>query len=257
MKCEKCGFISRKDFYRCPYCGNLNEEQLDGLRTRVNLGHDFSVRVRTIIIAAIVNLFLLSIFADWYFSFKYGITLWSFIVLFGSLTIMDIATAKKKSIITAIEKLDFFILCALLLSCGFFRIKGVFDLNMYFPSIVIPAFIVLGAILSTVFLFVRRKSRVRPIWTEMLLAFHLTIAIIIFVFFLVNKYCVENATSYIPFKYMQLDWNGGEKTTLYKISEALVFSSFGLALITLINYNIVFVAYVYRKVKNLYGGERD
>lgn len=258
MKCEKCGFISRKDFYRCPYCGNLNEEQLDGLRTRVNIGHDFSVRVRTIIVASVVNLFLLSIFVDWYFNFAYSITLWSFMVLFGSLTIMDIATTKKKSVITAIEKIDFFLLCTMLISCGMFRIKGVFDLNMYFPTIILPAFLLLATLISTIFLFIRRRSKVRPIWTELLLAFHLIIAIIIFTFFLINKYCIEGGASYIPFHYMQLDWSGsGPKTPLYLISEALIFACFGMSLITLINFNVVFVAYIYRKVKNLYGGERD
>jgi hypothetical protein len=57
---------------------------------------------------------------------------------------------------------------------------------------------------------------------------------------------------------MQLDWSGsGAKTPLYLLSEALIFACFGMSLITLINFNVVFVAYIYRKVKNLYGGEGD
>lgn len=257
MKCENCGFISTKDFYRCPYCGHIHEDQTEGLRTRVSFGHDYSVQIRTIIIALVINLFLVSIFVDWYFNFAYSITLWSFIVHFGSLTILDIATTKKKSLITAIEKVDFFLLCTLLLSCGLLRIEGVFDLRAYVPSIMIPAFLIVATIICTTFLFLRKRSKVRPIWTELLLAFHLTIAIVTFVFFLVNKYCVEAGIANAPFRFMQLDMVAGSKTPLYTLSEILIFTSFGLSMVTLINFNIVFVAYIYRKVKNLYGGQGD
>ena len=40
-------------------------------------------------------------------------------------------------------------------------------------------------------------------------------------------------------------------------SEILIFGSFGLSLIYLVNYNIVLVGSILRKVKRIYGGERD
>ena len=100
MKCSKCGFISRRDFYRCPYCGHTNEEEFEGIRKRINLGHDFSAQIRTIIIVFVVNLFLLSVLLDWYFNFQYAICLWSYFVLFGSLVVMDAVSSKKGSLIT-------------------------------------------------------------------------------------------------------------------------------------------------------------
>lgn len=257
MKCPKCGFISNKDFFRCPYCGTVSEESSDGIRTRINIGNDFSIQIRTILILLAFNLFFLSILLDWYFDFAYSITLWSFFVLFGSLLIVDISTSKKKNIIISMQKFFAFVLVFLMLGCGLFQIRGVFDFRMYFPSLILPAFLIISMTLSTVMFFVRKKARVRPIWTETFFALYLTIAIILFVFFLVNKYCVANGVTNPPFRYMQLDMVDGNRTTLYTISEILIFASFGLSLITLTNFNIILIGFIYRKVKKIYGGERD
>ena len=257
MKCPNCGFISKKDFFRCPYCGRIHEEDKEGIRTRINFGSEYSIQIRTIIIILVINLFLASLLLDWYFDFAYSISLWSFFVLFGSLTIVDITTRKKPSLITSLEKIFFFFLAFLLLSCGMFQIRGVFDFRMYFPSIILPAYLVVSMVVSTVFFFAKEKSKLRPIWTEVLFAFYLTIAIILFVFFLVNKYCIMNGVEKIPFPYLQLDSVNGSRTPLYTASEVLIFAGFGLSLINLINFNIILVGFIFRKVKSLYGGERD
>ena len=257
MKCPKCGFISNKDFFRCPYCGCVNEEDREGIRRRINIGSEFSIQIRTILILLVVNLFFASILIDWYFDFAYSITLWAFFLLFGSLIIVDVSTSKKKNLIISMQKFFFFFLIFLMLACGLFQIKGVFDLRMYFPSIILPAFLILSMTLSTVMFFARKKARVRPIWTESFFAFNLTVAIILFVFFLVNKYCVAGGMANPPFRYMQLDMVDGNRTTLYTISEILIFTSFGLSLITLTNFNIILAGFIYRKVKKIYGGERD
>ena len=255
MKCSKCGFISNRDFYRCPYCGHTNEADFEGIRTRVNLGHNFSAQIRTIVIVFVVNLFLLSLLLDWYFDFKYAISLWSYFILFGSLTIVDIASNKKSSIITSLEKMDLFLLGYLLLACGLCAINGVFDAREFFPALIIPGYLILTAIVSTFVVFLR-KSKMRPIFTEVIFILHFIIATILFIFLLVNKYCIQNGVT-APFTFLTFADVGNGKNVLCKISEISIFTAFGLSLIYLVNYNIVLAGSIFRKVKRIYGGERD
>ena len=256
MKCSKCGFISNRDFYRCPYCGHTNEEDFEGIRTRVNLGHNFSAQIRTIVIVFVVNLFLLSLLLDWYFDFNYAISLWSYFILFGSLTVVDIVSNKKSSIITSLEKMDLFLLGYLLMACGLCTIKGVFDARAYFPALIIPGYLILTAIVSTFVIFLR-KSKMRPIFTELIFVLHFIIATILFIFLLINKYCIQNGVA-APFVFLTFnDLNASTQNALTKISEISIFVAFGLSLIYLVNYNIVLAGSIFRKVKRIYGGERD
>ncbi len=251
MKCSKCGFISRRDFYRCPYCGYTNEEEFEGIRKRINLGHDFSAQIRTIIIVFVVNLFLLSVLLDWYFQFKYAICLWSYFVLFGSLVVMDAVSSKKGSLITSLEKMDLFLLGYLLLACGLCKINGVFDARAYFTSLIIPGYLILTAIISTFVVFLR-KSKMRPIFTEIIFVLHFIMATILFIFLLINKYAPT-----APFKFLLFEDTGSAQGPLCLASEILIFGAFGLSVIYLVNYNIVLVGSIFRKVKRIYGGERD
>lgn len=259
MKCSKCGFISNRDFYRCPYCGHTNEEDFEGIRTRVNFGHNMSAQIRTIVIIFVVNLFVLSFLVDWYLDFKYAISLWSFFILFGSLTVVDICSSKKGSLITSLEKLDVFLLCYLLLACGLCKIqtdKGVlFDARAYFPALIIPSFLIISCIVSTFVIFFR-KSKMRPLFTELLFIFHFAVATILFAFMLTDKYCIMNHVA-VPFKWLLLDSVNGEKTPSFLLSQILIFTSFGFSLVYLVNFNIVLVGSIFRKVKRIYGGERD
>ncbi len=255
MKCSKCGFISRRDFYRCPYCGHTNEEDFEGIRKRINLGHDFSAQIRTIIIVFVVNLFLLSVLLDWYFQFKYAICLWSYFVLFGSLVVMDSISSKKGSLITSLEKMDLFLVGYLLLSCALCRIGSadnpVFDARAFFPALIIPAYLILTAIISTFVVFLR-KSKMRPIFTEIIFVLHFIMATILFIFLLINKYAEPD-----PFKFLLFEGTGSAQGPLCLASEILIFGAFGLSVIYLVNYNIVLVGSIFRKVKRIYGGERD
>ena len=255
MKCSKCGFISKKDFYRCPYCGHTNEEDFEGIRTRVNLGHNFSAQIRTIIIVFVVNLFVLSLLLDWYFDFKYAISLWSYFILFGSLTVVDVCSNKRSSLITSLEKMDLFLLGYLLMACGLCQITGIFDARAYFPALIIPGFLILTCIVSTFVIFLR-KSKMKPIFTEIIFILHFTIATVIFAFFLANKYCLANNVA-APFKWMLLDMKDGARTPLYTASEIMIFFAFGLSLVYLVNYNLMLAGFVLRKVKRIYGVERD
>ena len=256
MKCSKCGFISNRDFYRCPYCGHTNEEDFEGIRTRVNLGHNFSAQVRTIVIVFVINLFLLSLLLDWYFDFNYAISLWSYFILFGSLTVVEVSSSKKGSLITSLEKMDLFLLGYLLMACGLCAIKGVFDARAFFPALIIPGYLILTAIVSTFVVFLR-KSKMRPIFTELIFIFHFVIATILFAFLLSNKYCIANGIK-APFVFLTFDGlKPGVQTALCKVSEISIFIAFGLSLIYLVNYNIVLAGSIFRKVKRIYGGERD
>ena len=236
MKCSKCGFISNKDFFRCPYCGHVHDDENEGIRTRVNFGHDITVQVRTILIIISLNLYGFALLADWYFAFKYSLSLWAFILIFLPLTIVDISTTKRKSVITAVEKIDVVILGSILLACGLGRIDGLFDVRPYMSTIALPAFLLAGTIFASIVLFRRRSEKIRPIWTEFLLIFHLIVATIIFTFFLVNKYCTLNGVANPPFQYMQFGMTKDYKTPLYIIEEILIFAAFGGCLIYLINY---------------------
>ncbi len=260
MKCSKCGFISNRDFYRCPYCGHTNEEDFEGIRTRINLGHNFSAQIRTIVIIFVINLFLLSVLLDWYFSFKYAICLWSYFVLFGSLTVVDICSSKKGSLITSLEKMDLFLLGYLLLACGLCRLgpwgDPIFTARAFFPALIIPGYLILTAIVSTFVVFLR-KSKMRPIFTEIIFVLHFLIAMVLFIFLLVNKYNDAH-----PFKFLLfVDGNAAlpaaQTEVLCKVSEISIFASFGLSFIYLVNYNIVLAGSILRKVKRIYGGERD
>ena len=257
MKCANCGFISNRDFFRCPYCGHIHEEANEGIRTRINIGHDISMQVRTILIIISLNLFGVALLADWYFGFQYSLSLWAFILIFLPLTIVDIATSRRKSLIIALEKVDLFIVLTLMLACGLGRINGLFDVRPYMSTLVLPGFLLLETVVASIILFKRRNEKIRPLWTELLLIFHLIVATILFVFFLVNKYCTLNGVANPPFHYMQFGMTPDYKPPLYIVEEILIFAAFGGCLIYLINYNVILVGYVYRKVKNIYGGEGD
>ena len=92
----------------------------------------------------------------------------------------------------------------------------------------------------------------RPIFTEVIFVFHFIIATILFIFLLVNKYA-----STAPFKFLSFENAGSAQGPLCLASEILIFGAFGLSFIYLVNYNIVLVGSIFRKVKRIYGGERD
>ena len=256
MKCKNCGYISSREFYRCPYCGHINEEEDDILKTRIAFGGGFSIRIRTILYGFLVNVFGISVMVDWFLNFKYSITLWSFIACFGLLLFISIAFMKHKSIYTIVERIDFFMLISLILCAGLCRIEGVFDYRIYFVSFVLPGYMLFATAFSVLLLFLRKKSTaLRPIITELLLLFHVAIATVLFVFLLVNKYSVLNGVANPAFSWMQFGMTKEHLTTLYIIEEVLIFTAFGVSWAYLIDYNLILVGYIYRKVKNIYGGD--
>ena len=151
--------------------------------------------------------------------------------------------------------MDLFLLGYLLLACALCKIGPeeaiVFDAREYFPSLIIPGYLILTALVSTFVVFLR-KSKMRPIFTEVIFVFHFIIATVLFIFLLINKYAPT-----APFEFLSFENAGSAQEALCLASEILIFGAFGLSVIYLVNYNIVLVGSIFRKVKRIYGGERD
>ena len=255
MKCSNCGYISSREFYRCPYCGHTQHNDGDLLKTRLKFGSGYSIRIRTIVYGLLINLFAASILVDWFLNFKYSITLWSFIVCLGSMLLISIIFRKKGSIYSVAERIDIFVILTLILGCGLATIKGVFDIRPITIGIVFPAYLLFSTLVSVIALiFGKRGTALRPIITDLLLLFHALLATVLFVFLLVNKYSVENGITNPAFSWMQFGMTKGQPTPLYIVEEILVFGAFGATWGFFVNYNFIFVGFIYRKVANIYGG---
>ncbi len=257
MKCQNCGYISSREFYRCPYCGHIHEEEGDILKTRLTFGGGFSIQVRTILYGMVFNLFALSVMVDWFLNFKYSITLWSFIGCFGILSLISIIFMKRKLLISIVERIDIYLLVCLILGCALCKIDGVFDLRTYVIGFALPGFLIASTLFSIVLLFDKRASSLRPLVTALLLFLHAIIATVLFIFLMVNKYCVEGGMENPPFAFLQFGMTKGNMTPLYIVEQLLIFGAFGLSWAYLINYVIILVSFIFRKVKNIYGGSRD
>ena len=261
MKCSNCGYISSRDFYRCPYCGKVQTSEADVLKTRLTFGGGFSVRIKTIIYILLINLFAGAVLVDWFLGFKYAITLWSYIACFGTITALSIATSKTKILVSVVERVDFFLVTAILISVFLGRIVGVFDIRFIMLSFVFPSYLIVATVLSLVLLFNNKGLALRPMVTELLLLFHLVLISILFVFFMVNKYCLEAGIANAPFSFLQFGAtvDGGKiiTTPAYLASEILLFVAAGLSWAYFINYNFFLIAFVFRKVQNIYGGTGD
>ena len=270
MKCSDCGFVSSKFFYRCPYCGKIHESKDNIFRKSITIGNLFVVRLQTIIYILVANLFATSVLVDWYFSFKYGITLWAFIVFISIALFVSIAASNKKSLISIMERVDFFILSALLLACGTCRIEGVFDFRMYIPTFAIPVFMILATLISFILLFRKSSSKIRPLWTEFLLLTHLAVISVVFALFLVDKYCMVGNVEFakLPFKWFSFmnepqiidsvaDYSLVLNSPLFLIEELIIYAAFGAAVLYLLNYNIFLVGHIFRQVKGFYGKPRN
>ena len=258
MKCDNCGFVSNKEFYRCPYCGKVHESTENLFRRSFTLGNLFTIRLQTLIYIIVANIFGVALLVDWYFGFSYGIVLWAFIILFSIVLSVSIFGGKK-NIISIYEKVIFYFMFCLILACGTCYIKGVFDFRPYVISFAIPLFVILSAIGSLFLLFVRKHSKIRPLWTEVLIIAQLSLMSVIFALFLVNKYCIINGVEHVPFQWFQLG-KGLDmvNTPLYKFEELLIYFAFGVAVLYFFNFNIILIGHIFRQVKSFYGkGSRD
>ena len=255
MRCENCGFISSKEFYRCPYCGHVHEAGRNILDKSVSLNNNFSMRIRTILYIVLFNLLGLALLVDWFLSFKYGITLFGYIIFMGIFLFLSLFS-RKSSPSSIIVRVDMYILLGLLLSWCYLNGAVFKDIVVYVPTIIIPSFIIVDTFASVIVLFFNRgNKRIRPVWFEFNLLFHFTVITVIFVFFLICKYNLDKPN--LPFYFMAFGSTFDVITPLFIVEELLIFVSFGSSLLYLINYNIILVWNIFHKVTGYYGKPRD
>ena len=245
MKCEHCGFISSKEFYKCPYCGKIQPVESNILDNDIKIGTLFQIRLRTLIIVIITNLMLAAIFVDIITMFAYCVSYWSFIVLGGAYLVLSLRASKSPLIVTA-EKIDIFILVILVLGTWAIKFKiGGIPAGRFMPTIVIPTATVLGSALSFSLLFTKRNHKFRPLWTEVLLFLHLALMVTIFVLYLVAKH----GDNQVLRDYFLFDGILGG----YQM--VVIYLGLAASVLYIINYNIVMFGHILKEVKIRYGGE--
>lgn len=255
MKCENCGFISSKRFYRCPYCGTVHEGDNNILDKSIDLTSNVSVRLKSIINIILFNLFGLCILFDWYFAFQYGITLAGYILFLGAITIIN-ALGSKRKLFAFLVGIDIWLLFGLLLSWCYLKTPILGPYIQYVPTFAIPGFIIFFSLLSAILLiFPKEVKKIRPLWFGFVLFVHLIVMIVIFVLFLICKYNLYRER--IPFAFMALGSDGTTKTLLFKVEEILVFVSFGLSILYFLNYFITLLTRIFHQVKGYYGKQRN
>ena len=240
MKCDNCGFIFNGDFDKCPYCGAVQSvEDKNILHTSVPLGRHNSVRVRTIFNVFIINLFLLSFFIDWLvFGFQYRITWFSFVGCFGAILALSIMYAFK-SPLSFYERADLYFIVALIIASVSTQF-GSLDLRPIFGFVVIPLYLLISTIVAVVLMVMGRGKKFRPIMTEWSMLLRLALSIACLVIFLIgllsNRFC---------------GWAVIDGFVL--LQKIAIFGSFGVAILTFLNFNLVLFLSIFNKVKYIYG----
>ena len=240
MKCSNCGFIFNGDFDKCPYCGQVQSvEDKNILHTSVPLGRHNSVRVRTIFNVFFINVFLFSFFVDWLvFNFDYRITLFSFIVCFGAMLIFSILYSFK-SPLAVYERADLYFIIVLILAAASAQ-YGSLDLRAVFGFVVLPAYLLVSSLIAVSMLVMGRGKKFRPIVTEWSMLSRLVISIACLVIFLIgllsDKYCA---------------WAVIENVVI--LQKIAIYGTFGVTVLTFLNFNIILFLSIYNKVKYIYG----
>ena len=256
MRCSHCGFVSNKDFYVCPYCGETYQPDKNVFRKIINIGGVFSISVRALIYIVVLNALGVALLVDWYLGFRLALILWASIDAAAIITVVSIKSYKPNPI-TSLEKIIFFVFVVLILCIPLCRVYTLgdnpiclFNLTPYFPTFVSPLYIIAAITISIFFfLFKGRDKKIRPLWTEALILFLLLVATLNFVFFLINRFH--------PGFVFAFDYLYQNLPVAYAISEVLVFLSFGLSLVFAINYNIIVTGHIVREVKSAYGKRPD
>jgi hypothetical protein len=240
MKCNNCGYIFNGDFDKCPYCGQVQSvEDKNLLHASVALGKHNTIRVRTILNAIFINLFLLSFLIDWLvFNFEYRISLFAYVLWFGAILIISIMY-KAKSPLTVFERIDFYIIVGLLIASGSAQFGGV-DLRAMFGFMILPSYFIVSSIVFIIMAIFGRGNKFRPVVTEWVMILHLLLSIASLVIFLVGVFSPSGC------KFALLD-------NMLTLQKAIIYGSFGLTTLLFINFNLVLILSIFNKVKYIYG----
>ena len=271
MKCPHCGFISRRDYDYCPYCGEKVGVERDGLRRVLHIGRFFEVKVKTLLYLLLANAFVAVFVLDLLLQFKYSIGLY----FLGAVILAVIAIEAlrvKKSIITFLEKVDFGILTFLILCAFFLRFDGVFDARPYIICYVIPMFIIVSTFVLFMALLLLGSKTIKPLWSDALLIYHAAIATTILVFMLVGKGIYDFSIAadvnkdpgrfnlwksffFIPFSVI-IENEGGALGVGFLIEQIVVIASVALSWLYVFDFNFILFGHIFREVRSSYG-DRD
>ena len=258
MKCSHCGFISRRDFDVCPYCGQKIEQEYDSLKKTVKVGRLFEIKIKTLIYLILINILAVSFVVDYFFSFKYAFGLGVFFFIVLCILIFEGTQAKKSAIMFA-EKVDFWITMSLILCCFFLRIKGVFDARAYIIQFVLPGYTIVSTFALFIMLLCLGTKNIKPLLTGALIFFHLAVALTLLIFVLVckgrfNAGAAYHATDIIPYV---IACNEGQPLgLLYLAEEIIVIIALGTSTLYFFNFNFILFSHIFREVRSTYG-KRD
>ena len=209
-----------------------------------------------------VNILALAFVADYFLNFKYNLGLGVFLILVLFILIFEALQIKKSAIMFA-EKVDFWITLSLILCCFFLRVEGVFDVRKYVIAYVLPAYVLISTTIIFVMLLFLGTKKIKPLWTGVLIFYHLAIGLTLLIFVLVckgiliqNEYKVTNDIIHYVIMYEQ---GVDDKVTLglpYLIEELLVVISFGVTTLYFFNFNFILFGHIFREVRSTYG-KRD
>ncbi|HBF68540.1 MAG TPA: hypothetical protein DDW20_04380 [Firmicutes bacterium] len=251
MKCSRCGFTLSNDFDRCPYCGNfIAKSSTSPFDTKINFTDNISVKTKTLIYVILINILFAGVLVDWFLNFKYGITVLSYFVSFGSMLVIEFIS-KKTSPISSFEKINFFILGLLILMSGLGKIENVVDARPLVVGIMFPSYLILSNIVMLLCLFFAKggNKKMHPFITTFAVLVNLTFSSILFAFTLVNKY---SGPFSIPqeaiFPFLE---------EYAPASNILNYVSFGFNVLFFVNFVLIFIAFVASKVKTKYGSRTN
>lgn len=260
MKCPHCGFISRRDYDYCPYCGEKISAERDGLRRVIHIGRLFEVKLKTLLYLILANAFVLVFIIDIFLDFKYSIALFFLGAVIATVIVIE-AFRIKKSIIGFLEKVDFWIVTFLLLCAFFLRFDGVFDARPYIICYVIPGFIIVSTFVLFLALLLLGSKTLKPIWSDALLFYHAAIVTALLVLMLVGEGIYKsNAIDwhnvpFIPYVVM-MDQPGAPLGVAYLIEEILVIVSVAGSWLYVFDFNFILFGHIFREVRSSYG-DRD
>ena len=279
MKCPHCGFISRRDYDYCPYCGEKVGVEKDGLRRVIHIGRFFEVKVKTLLYLLLGNAFVVVFVLDLLLQFKYSIGL--YFVGAVILTVIAIEALRvKKSVLTFLEKVDFGILTFLILCAFLLRFDGVFDARPYIICYVIPAYIIVSTVALFMALLLLGSKTIKPLWSDALLIYHAAIATTILVFMFVGEgiynFSLANPPAQpdplnpLPPEELKYMWENfffvpfciiiGKKNhplgTGFLIEQIVVITSVALSWLYVFDFNFILFGHIFREVRSSYG-DRD
>ncbi|MFA5283536.1 MAG: hypothetical protein WC366_03435 [Bacilli bacterium] len=231
MKCNKCGLVYNGKVQKCPYCGNeFNKRSHNFLLHEISIGRDAEIAVKTIISIALINIFLALFIVDWFFAFRYTLTLYSFVMVFGIITILSVIT-NHSSLMSAYERIDFFLLMSIVFMCLFLQRYEALILNFVFPI-----YLVISSISAAFFIVITRKH-IRPIRFMLSGIFHWLFSLTLFILALIPD------LSFMALRDYQ------------SIGRITVFSSFVLSSLLILDMAILFSVKILSQVKKRYGNQ--